>query len=159
MGNPRQIDLGGMDIIANSFRPYSTRPAVAGTRFFFANGSTPASINTAGNATYTAANLLTGIIVRDCNGAGRSDTLDTAAAIVAAVKAVDSGVNVGDIVCCDIINGSAGATNITLGAGTGGAFDANQTSGSRTVIQNTSKTISIRLTNVTAGSEAYVVYV
>ena len=45
-----------------------------------------------------------------------------------------------------------------IAAGSGGAFDANQTAASRIVGQNNSKFIHIRLTNVTASSEAYVVY-
>lgn len=44
----------------------------------------PAVITTAGAGTYTAANLKTGIITRDPNGAARTDTTDTAANIIAA---------------------------------------------------------------------------
>lgn len=114
----------------------------------------PASIATAGNATYTAAQLLSGIIVRDPAGAGRTDTLDTAANIVAAL----SGAAVGDIITVHIVNGADAAETITLAAGTGGAFDTNQTAASRVIPQNASKDIRIRLTNVTGGAEAYVVY-
>jgi hypothetical protein len=113
-----------------------------------------ASIATAGAETYTAAQLLGGTIVRDCAGAGRTDTLPTAALLVAAMP----GAKVGDIIDTLIVNGSDAAEAITLAAGTGGAFDANQTAGSRVIGQNTSKRIRVRLTNVTASSEAYVVY-
>jgi len=115
---------------------------------------TPTSVATAGAGTITAAMILSKIYVRDCAGAGRTDTLSTAALLVAAVP----GAKVGDVLELQVINGSDAAESITLAAGTGGDFDANQTAGSRIVAQNTSKRVLIRLTNVTAASEAYVVY-
>jgi hypothetical protein len=57
-----------------------------------------------------------------------------------------------------IVNGADAAETITIGAGTGGAFDANQTAASRLIGQNASKLVRIRFTNVTVSSEAYVVY-
>ena len=93
-------------------------------------------------------------MVADCAGAGRTYTLPTAALLVAAIP----GAQVGDVVRCLIVNGSDAAEAITLAEGTGGGFDANQTATSRVIAQNGSKTIAIRLTNVTAASEAYVVY-
>ena len=117
-------------------------------------GAAPFSSNNAGNLTYTAAQILTGIIVRDCNGAARTDTLDTAANIVAAVP----NAKVGDIIECAIVNGTNAAFAITVAAGAGGGFDANQAAATRIVGQNTSKKMHIRLTNVGAGTEAYVVY-
>lgn len=113
-----------------------------------------ASIATAGNETLTAAQLLGGIIVRDPAGAARTDTLPTAALLVAAIP----GAKVGDVIRTLIVNGADAAEAITLAAGSGGAFDANQTAASRVIGQNTSKCVHIRLTNVTAASEAYVVY-
>jgi hypothetical protein len=113
-----------------------------------------ASIATAGNATLTIANLLTGRIIRDCAGGARTDTLPTAALIVAGI----SGAKVGDTIDCVITNGSDAAETLTLAAGAGGAFDANQTAASRVIPQNMQKTVSIRLTNVGSGTEAYVVY-
>lgn len=113
-----------------------------------------ASLATAGVETYTAAQLIGGVIVRDCAGAGRTDTLSTAALLVAALP----GCQVGDVIETLIVNGSDAAESITLAAGTGGGFDANQTAASRVIPQNSSKKIRIRLTNVTASSEAYVVY-
>lgn len=114
----------------------------------------PASIATVGAATYTAAQVLGGLIVRDTNGASRTDTLPTAALLVAALP----GARVGDIVSCRIINGADAAEVLTVAVGAGGAFDANQTASSQVIGQNTSKTLTIRLTNVTAASEAYVAY-
>lgn len=112
----------------------------------------PAEISTAGAGTYTAANLLTGCIVRDCAGAGRTDTLDTAANIVAAVP----NAQVGDIIECIVTNASDAAETITIAAGSGGAFTSTQTAASKVIPQNGQKTLRIRLTNVTAASEAYV---
>jgi hypothetical protein len=109
---------------------------------------------TAGARTYTAAEVIGGIIVRDPNGAGRTDTLPTAALLVAALDRP----RVGDTLTLAIINGADAAETITLNAGTGGGFDTNQTAASRVIPQNSSKDVYIRLTNVTAGSEAYVVY-
>jgi hypothetical protein len=116
------------------------------------------SISTAGNVTLTAAQLLSGTIVRNANGADRTDTLPTAALLVAALNAL-SGAEVGDIVETTIVNGSTTTGIITIAAGTGGTFDANQTAASRVVPLNASKKITIRLTNVTAGAEAYAVVV
>lgn len=117
-------------------------------------GEGPAQFSdaTAGNLTYTAAQLLGGNIVRDPNGGARTDTLPTAALLVAAIP----GARVGDIVRCYIVNGADAAETITLAAGSGGAFDTNQTAASRVIPQNASKLLTIRLTNVTAASEAYV---
>ena len=115
----------------------------------------PVSVNTAGNNTLTAANVLAGVYVRDCNGAGRTDTLPTAALLVAAMTRPA----VGDIIRLLVVNGTTGgATTLTIAAGAGGAFDANQTAASQVVGPNASKLIHIRLTNVTVSSEAYVVY-
>lgn len=116
------------------------------------NGSAPASIATAGNVTYTAAQLLSGVIVRDPAGASRTDVLPTAALLVAEM----SDPKVGQMVDCLVVNGADAAETITFTAGTGGAFDANQTAASRLVGQNASKLIRIRITGVS--SPAYVAY-
>lgn len=128
-----------------------------GTDAGFSDAAKPAaaSIATAGNETLTAAQLLGGTIVRDCAGGSRTDTLPTAALLVAAIP----GVAVGDVVETLIINGSDPITEvITLAAGSGGAFDANQTAVSRTILGTSSKLVRIRITNIGAATEAYVVY-
>lgn len=114
----------------------------------------PTSDATAGPRTFTAAEVIGGLIVRDPNGAGRTDVFPTAAAMVAALYQP----RIGDTVECLIINGADAAEVITLSAGTGGSFDANQTAVSRVIGQNASKVVRLRLTNVTIGSEAYVLY-
>jgi hypothetical protein len=116
------------------------------------------SLATAGNATYTAAQLLSGTIVRNAAGADRTDTLPTAALLVAALNAL-SGAEVGDIVETYIVNGSTTTGIITIAAGAGGTFDTNQTAASRVVPLNASKKITIRITSITAGAEAYAIVV
>lgn len=113
-----------------------------------------ASSATAGGVTLTAAQIIGGIVVADCAGAGRTYTLPTAALLVAAIP----GVQVGDVVRCLIVNGSDANEAITLAAGTGGDFDTNQTAASRVIAQNASKFVHIRITAIAASSEAYVVY-
>lgn len=114
----------------------------------------PASYATAGAQTYTVGDVLGGIIVRATTGASRTDTLPTAALLVAALP----GVQVGDVITCDIINGATAAETITIAAGAGGGFDTNQPAASRVIGQNASKTLMIRFTNVTPSAEAYVAY-
>ena len=152
------INLGGSDLEMCMPRVGKTNQVSSSFGLMQYNGSAPASISTAGAATYTAAQLLGGIIVRDPNGAGRTDTLPTAALLVAAVNAYGSGAQVGDLITFLVVNGADAAEAITVAAGSGGAFDANQTAASRTIAQNASKTIYVRLTNVTSGAEAYVIY-
>lgn len=138
-----KLDFAGNRLVADEVRAERV----------LGRGGAPASINTVGAATYTAAQILGGIIVRDPNGAGRTDTLPTAALLVAAIP----GCEVGDTVYCKIVNGADAAENITIAAGAGGAFDANQTAASQIIGQNNSKDIAIRIT--ATGTPAYVVYV
>lgn len=117
-------------------------------------GVTPVSDATAGPRTYTAAEVLSGMIVRNCAGAARTDVLPTAAALVAALRP-----SVGDVLSCEIVNGSAtSAESILLTAGAGGTLDPNQLAASLVVPGLTSGTLLIRFTNVKSGTEAYVVY-
>ena len=104
---------------------------------------------TAGALTYTAAMLLGGIILRDPNGAGRSDVTPTAALLVAAIP----GAAVGQAFEFTIRNTADAAETITVTAGTGTTL-----SGTMTIAQNNSKRFLAVLTNVTSGAEAYTVY-
>jgi predicted RecA/RadA family phage recombinase len=130
------------------------RVRLDGVMAYIDSAPAPASYATVGPQTYTAADMLGGIIVRDPNGASRSDVLPTAALLVAAIP----GVQVGDVVTTLITNGADAAETITIGAGAGGAFDANQTAASRIIGQNSSKIVKVRITNIGAGTEAYVAY-
>lgn len=119
-------------------------------------GIKPVSDATAGPRTFTAAELLSGIIVRNCAGAARTDVLPSAQALVAALPNVAPN----DTLSCEVVNGSAtGAESITFTAGAGGNWDVNQTAASRVIPGLTSGTLLIQFTVVKpAGSEAYVAY-
>jgi len=72
-------------------------------------------IDTAGAGTYTGANLATGRILRDCAGAGRTDTTDTAANIITALGlSADYQERY-----CELVNTSDDVETITLDAGVG----------------------------------------
>lgn len=120
---------------------------------------TPNTLNTAGNITFTAAQVLNGTILRDCAGANRTDILPTAAQLVAAINGLSVYGNtaaVGTEIPLTIMNTSAGAFTDQVTMGTGGSpGTANATA---TIAQNTSRSFRIMLTNVTPGSEAYIVY-
>ncbi len=126
----------------------------AGTGQVIINGAivgktTVSTITTAGAATYTAAQLLGGFILRDPNGAGRSDVTPTAALLVAAIP----GCAVGQSFTFTIINTADAAETITVTAGSGGTV-----TGTATIAQSNNKSFLVVITNVTASSEAYVAY-
>lgn len=109
----------------------------------------PAVVTTAGAATYTAQQLLGGFILRDPAGAARSDSLPSAALLVAALP----GVAVGTTFRVVVRNDAAGAFAITVLAGAGVTL-----SGTATIAQNNLKVFLVRFTNVSPGTEAYTVY-
>lgn len=104
---------------------------------------------TAGALTYTAAMLLGGLILRDPNGAGRSDVTPTAALLLAAIP----GAVVGTSFRFTLRNTADAAETITVTAGTGATL-----SGTMTIAQNNTKDFIAVFTNVTAASEAYTLY-
>ena len=79
--------------------------------------NTPASVDTAGAATYTAAQIGRGIILRDPNGGNRTDTLPTAALLIAGAANVYTLAADGDSVQWEVRN--TGAQVLTLAAGSG----------------------------------------
>jgi hypothetical protein len=120
-------------------------PLLGGT---FTNTFTPTTLSTAGAVTYTAAQLIGGLILRDPNGSGRSDVTPTAAQIVASLP----GAAIGQSFQFDLVNTADGNETITLTAGTGVTV-----SGTATVAQNNGKRWIVYVTAATAGSEAVVV--
>ena len=121
--------------------------------------TTSASITTAGAVTLTAAQILTGIVKRDPNGASRTDVLPTAALIVAAMAAKYGSCKVGDMFDFLVINEADAAETIThtLGAGmTSGVTGGTQVSAA--IAQNATRRYVVRITNVTAAAEACVIY-
>lgn len=128
----------------------------------------PTSINTAGNVTYTPAQILSGAILRDTNGAARTDTLPTAAALVAALTGpgvvAERTPLVGYAFECVFHNTAAAANALTINLGTGGTSAMTPSTyyvfGTTTIAQNAApKTMIFRITNATVGSEAYSVIV
>lgn len=100
------------------------------------------NLTTAGAETYTAAQLLGGIITRDPNGAGRTDTTDTAANIIAGMDLQ----NDGETAFCLLINTADAAEAITLAAGSGVTI----TNVGQTLAVNESATLWITRTSSTA---------
>lgn len=106
-------------------------------------------LSTAGAITLTAAQILTGLILRDPAGGARTDTLPTAALLAAAI----ANVKVGSAFMFHVRNTADAAETLTIAAGAGGTD-----SGTMTIAQNNAKSFLIVFTNVTSGSEAYTLY-
>jgi hypothetical protein len=79
----------------------------------------PAEVTTAGAATYTAAQIASGIILRDPNGASRTDTLPTAALLIAGVANQYTLAQDGDSIVWEVRNTGSAGELITLAAGSG----------------------------------------
>lgn len=104
---------------------------------------------TAGAVTYSAAELVGGLILRDPNGASRSDVTPTAAQIVGAVTAAIATSSFEVI----IRNDADAAETITLTAGAGVTL-----SGTMTIAQNNSKRFLAVITDAGSGTEAVTIY-
>jgi len=124
---------------------------VTGRKFIdFTTVSSPA---TAGNVTYTAAQLLGGLILRNTNGGNRSDVSPTAAQLVAALSSMGRKPVVGNSFIFTIRNTAGAAETITLTAGTGVTL-----SGTMTIAQNNSKDFEVVFTDVRDGNAAVTIY-
>lgn len=110
---------------------------------------TVTTLSTASAVTFTAAQVIGGIILRDPNGAGRADLVPTAASVVAGI----SNPVVGSAFRFTLRNTADAAETITVTTNTGATL-----SGTMTIAQNNSKDFLAVLTNVTSGSEAYTLY-
>jgi hypothetical protein len=104
---------------------------------------------TAGVRTYTAAELIGGMILRDPSGGARSDVLPTAAQIVGAI----TGCIVGSAFEFTIRNTADNAETITITLGAGVTL-----SGTMTIAQNNSKKFLAVVTDVGSGTEAVTIY-
>lgn len=114
------------------------------TRFFSVNTNTTAS-----DQTYTAAQIIAGMILRDPNGGARQDTLPTAADLLAAIPGAIVGTGFEFV----LRNTADANETITVAAGAGGTV-----SGTATVAQSNSKRFLVVLTNIGTGTEAYTAY-
>lgn len=112
---------------------------------------TPTVEDTAGNVTHTAEEVLGGLILRDCNGGARTDTLPSAALLVSACK----GAVVGTGIRLIVRNTSVGATAITMALGAG---MSDVTGNHLDIAQNSTAEYLIVFTSVTAGAEAATFY-
>lgn len=112
---------------------------------------TPTTIATAANVAYTAAQVMSGFILRNPSGTARSDTLPTAASLVAAIQ----GCMVNTSFQFEVRN--SGTVTVTLVAPVGGGvtIDAPSTVAIPTL---DSGTYLVIFTNVTPGQEAYSLY-
>jgi len=106
--------------------------------------SSVSTISTAGVVTYTAAQFLGGLILRDPNGAGRSDVSPTAALLIAAMQNAGGPAIVGSSFEFTLRNTADAAETITMTAGTGVTL-----SGTMTIAQNNSKRFLVVVTAVT----------
>lgn len=111
------------------------------------DSATPPTITTAGVVTYTPAQLLQKLILRDPAGAGRSDVTPTATEILAALDAPHVGLSFE----FTIRNTADAAETITVTAGTGVTL-----SGTMTIAQSNSKRFLAVITNV--GTPAVTIY-
>lgn len=109
-GNTDTYLAYGVEVGAGGLRTVGALP-----KFNLASVTT---LTTAGAETYTAAQLATGLIARDPNGAGRSDTTDTAANIISGLGLA----NDGDCAAVYLINTADAAETITLLAGANVTF-------------------------------------
>jgi hypothetical protein len=109
---------------------------------------TVATYSTAGAITLTAADIIGGMILRDCNGGARADLVPTATAILAALegKAV-----IGQAFRFTIRNTSSTAVSITVTTNTGITL-----SGTMTIAQNNSKDFLAVITAI--GTPAVTIY-
>lgn len=164
-----QINEAGLDDIINNERSRATvtpitLTATVGTPttyqtnnqgcMWFNGFGAPRSLSTSSAVTISAGDLLTSIITIN-PGAAVTATFDTATNMVNVCNTISSGVQVGDVISCLIVNGATAANTITLQLGTGGSFDTNQLN--TTIPSGTSKWVQVRFTNVTT-SPAYTVY-
>lgn len=104
-------------------------------------GGTPTVLATVGAGTLLAAAILSGMILRDPAGAGRTDTTDTAEALVAAIPSL--AFDYGEF-SFYIVNTADANETITLAGGTGVTL-----TGALTVIQNSAQKFTLFRTSAT----------
>lgn len=112
------------------------------------------AITTAGNVTYTAANVVNGFIIRDPNGGARTDVTPTAAELLAQARTVLGNIAVGSNFTFEIANTADASEAITISAGSGVTLWP----ASQSIAQNANGRFRAVFTNVTASSEAVTIY-
>ena len=104
---------------------------------------TATTVTTAGDVTYTAAQLKTGLILRDPNGGARADLFPTAANLLAAVPGAIAGTSF----IVTIRNTADAAETITMTTNTGLTL-----SGTMTIAQNAQKSFLVTFTDVSTAA-------
>lgn len=132
--------------IYSSFTPTKNYPALSGLLY---PTVTPTTINTDAVVTYTTAQVLSGLILRNITTTARTDVMPTAALLVAAVE----GAQANTAFYFTLKNTTSTSHVITVAAGTGGT-----TSGTMTIDYLTLRQFLVVFTNTTPGSEAYTLY-
>jgi len=127
----------------------STSPAVDWRSIAFRPRLTVTTIATAGVSTYSASEVIGGLILRDPAGSNRSDVTPTAAQLVAAIPCAE----VGDVIEFDIRNTADAAETITVTAGTDVTL-----SGTMTIAQSNTRKFKLLVTNATSGEETVTIY-
>lgn len=122
--------------------------------------NTPAPASLTGSASFalTAQQLLNGIITVQDGTTATTLTFPTAATIAALLRQFSSrGITIGDTFYVTIINGgtSTGITTLSLAGATGLSFDPGT---STTIPAQTERTLAVRFTLGTPGSETAVVF-
>lgn len=79
--------------------------------------TTVTTVSTAGAVTYSAAQILGGLILRDPNGAGRADLIDTAANLIAGIPALSADGNTFSFQLINTADGAPEAITITTNTG------------------------------------------
>lgn len=166
------VDLGALPIGSWCLQYDITSTAITGFALWFKtaegiygwekSGSSVAAkaldvktaITTAGAVTYSAAQMVNGFIIRDPNGAGRTDPTATAAALLEQARAVFGNISVGSNFIFEIANTADANEVITLGAGAGVTLWP----ASQTIAQNANGRFRAVFTNVTAGAVAVTIY-
>lgn len=112
----------------------------------------PATISDAAAKTYTVNQVLGGFILRDTNGAARTDTLPSAADLIPQIEGAD----VGSAIRFIVRNTADAAETLTIAAGSGGT-----TSGTMTIAESNQKEFLLVVTAVgdqNGVGAAYTVY-
>lgn len=120
---------------------YSHMSGLQLTELPLLNVASVSTVTTAGNVTYTPAQVMGGLILRNTSGANRSDVVPTASDLLAALGDATLGSSAGQSFEFTIRNTATAAETITLTANTGVTL-----SGTMTIAQNNSKRFLVVLT-------------
>jgi hypothetical protein len=154
-GKPAKIEANGSDADVSLVLGAKGTNGVLLGRAPLSQKRTATVDSTAGVMTITAAQFLGGVILRDPNGAARSDILPTGTAIADALGGL---VAAGDSVECVIVNNADAAETITI-TSPGASIVLKGRAGQQTITQNHTGTVYLVCSTATGGSEVFDAYV